>query len=489
MVYWYYNSHLNVWGERYSTKTYDSAMTFPFIYGGITYDMNNRPYKMTVQRASGSYAGRCGNINIYPVSGTSLLLSKGATIPYSKYGYNRIINSNVELSDDYLTRLETSTISGKFRFKSSVLATTPAYLASTSIPVNVSINGKAYKCIVFPAGKKWYVSDGGELNTPNASVGGFGILPQNFSEPEDFTFFTTSETSGTLKSEYADMVWDFGDLPQEVPKTFVDWINQNAVTIYPYTYTIKNSAGNTILAQLLEAPSMNKALLSVVGNQKNLTLTGVNGTEYTLTWSSTTPEGKQFLGLSTSPESNRVILPTGVEASVSWTGDLTLYESYGTYRPPATVFDINLYQNSAEVTRVDKEQFLVGVGTLSGALREECSMLTPSIVYQSADVPTFNYVYIPIFNRYYFVTSLSSVSKNVWRMELNCDVLMTYKEQIFQLQGVIGRQETDFNPLLVDNELPTQNNPIVEVIDIPSDAFNTKTTGIRHNYVITVIGA
>jgi hypothetical protein len=74
-------------------------------------------------------------------------------------------------------------------------------------------------------------------------------------------------------------------------------------------------------------------------------------------------------------------------------------------------------------------------------------------------------------------------------MELNCDVLMTYKEQIFLLQGVIGRQEIDFNPLLVDNELPTQNNPIVEVIDIPSDAFNTQTSDAGHNYVITVIGA
>jgi hypothetical protein len=182
-------------------------------------------------------------------------------------------------------------------------------------------------------------------------------------------------------------------------------------------------------------------------------------------------------------------VPVGVNTQVSWVGELAFYESYGTYRPPATTFDINLYQNSAEVNRVDKGQFLVGVGTLSGALREECSMLTPSIVYQSSDVPTFNYVYIPIFNRYYYVTSLSSVSKNVWRMELNCDVLMTYKEQIYLLQGVIGRQEVDFNPLLVDNELPTQNNPIVEVIDITSDAFNTQTSDAGHNYVITVIGA
>ena len=154
-------------------------------------------------------------------------------------------------------------------------------------------------------------------------------------------------------------------------------------------------------------------------------------------------------------------------------------------------FVIMLYQNYAEVNRVNKGQFLTPAGSLLGALREECSMLTPSIVYQSSDVPTFNYVYIPVFNRYYYVTSLSSVSKNVWRMELNCDVLMTYKDQILLLQGVIGRQETEYNPLLVDNELPTQNNPIVEVIDIPSDAFNTTdiSEDENYNFILTVVGS
>lgn len=153
-----------------------------------------------------------------------------------------------------------------------------------------------------------------------------------------------------------------------------------------------------------------------------------------------------------------------------------------------TSFDIEIYQNSAEVNRVDKTGYLTNVGTLSGALRDECSMLAPSIVYQSESVPTFNYVYIPIFNRYYFVTSLSSVSKNVWRMELNCDVLMSYKNEILLLHGVIGRQENDFNPLLIDDELPTQNNPIVEVIDIPSNTFNTQSSA-GHNFLLTVIGA
>lgn len=158
---------------------------------------------------------------------------------------------------------------------------------------------------------------------------------------------------------------------------------------------------------------------------------------------------------------------------------------------PEGSFDIELYQNHAESNRVNKEQLLVSVGTLSGALREECSMLTPSITYQSAEVPTFNYVYIPVFNRYYFVTSLTSVSKNMWRMELKCDVLMSYKEQILSLHGVIGRQENDFNDFLIDDKITTQKDSIVEFFNpISSDPtpFDTRKGFNDYIYALTVIG-
>lgn len=258
---------------------------------------------------------------------------------------------------------------------------------------------------------------------------------------------------------------------------------------YNNTYKFANSDGSVVYAEITDLAPITSTLfgLNEVSNIVSYRFNTLAG-EVIGSFEIESVEGKKLAGFSLSP-SARPIFYLNTNSDYRLNESETFYASYIKYRPPATTFDINLYQNSAEVNRVDKGQFLVGVGTLSGALREECSMLTPSIVYQSSDVPTFNYVYIPIFNRYYYVTSLSSVSKNVWRMELNCDVLMTYKEQIFLLQGVIGRQEIDFNPLLVDNELPTQNNPIVEVIDIPSDAFNTQTSDAGHNYVITVIGA
>lgn len=255
---------------------------------------------------------------------------------------------------------------------------------------------------------------------------------------------------------------------------------------YNLSYTFKDNDGNT-LAELTDKLPVRAVNVSSAGNDVTVTLTYIDSTTDTVFFTLPPRDNVKFFGLSDTPNSKRAMLVEG-DNSVSIYNDITFYPVYIRYVVPSTTFNIELYQNSAEVNRVDKGQYLAPVGSLVGALREECSMLTPSIVYQSENVPTFNYVYIPIFNRYYFVTSLSSVSKNVWRMELNCDVLMTYKNEILLLQGVIGRQEIDFNPLLVDNELPTQNNPIVEVIDIPSDAFNTQSDA-GHNFLMTVIGA
>ena len=257
---------------------------------------------------------------------------------------------------------------------------------------------------------------------------------------------------------------------------------------YNLKYTFKDSDGNT-LAELTDKLPVSAVNVSSAGNDVTVTLTYIDSTTETVFYTLPPRENVKFFGLSDTPNSKRAMLVEG-DNSISIYNDITFYPVYIRYVVPSTTFNIELYQNSAEVNRVDKGQYLAPVGSLVGALRDECSMLTPSIVYQSESVPTFNYVYIPIFNRYYFVTSLSSVSKNVWRMELNCDVLMSYKNEILLLQGVVGRQEIDFNPMLVDSELPTQDNPEVEIVNIPSTAFKSHTNveSNFYNFVLTVIG-
>ena len=467
-----------------------TVSTFPLLCDGVIAGNQDNPftslsfvagqtgYERTCQASSGNFpcTTRVG-ISIY--GGTYLNTELLVLTDESNYtNLNKWVDRNNSGGGYTVTEVETTTIAGRYRFNDTLTSLTfPMFLRSgceftdcyIGIPIKFILND------TINYGLRWTV------NRTSSTTSGVNNITSNA--------ISVISLNGVESVSLRNQVIDFGTSPQDIPAPIANWIYNNSSPVYSNTYTVKSFTGEETLGEIIESPPMREVTLGSLGNEKTLTMVGVNGREYTITWRSETPVGKKFLGLSNFANSNRPSVPADTTVGVTWDGNITLYECYGTYRPPVTTFDINLYKNSAEVNRVDKETFLESVGTLSGALRDECSLITPSIVYQSTDVPTFNYVYIPIFNRYYYVTSLSSVGKNVWRMELNCDVLMSYKDSIYTLQGVIGRQENDYNPLLVDTEIPTQNNPIVEVIDIPSDAFNTQTSDNGHNFLITVIGA
>lgn len=77
----------------------------------------------------------------------------------------------------------------------------------------------------------------------------------------------------------------------------------------------------------------------------------------------------------------------------------------------------------------------------------------------------FNYLWIPAFNRYYFVESSVSVRNNVTRYNLSCDVLMSFKEQIRQSQGIVERQQVQgINELLIDGSMAVRSDRQVDVL-------------------------
>lgn len=134
------------------------------------------------------------------------------------------------------------------------------------------------------------------------------------------------------------------------------------------------------------------------------------------------------------------------------------------YNVRASSFNLLLYQNKAESNRLDKTNYIELIGNITGVLRNECSIISPVIEIEMDDIPTFNYVYIPVFNRYYFVDNIVSVRNRLWRISMSVDVLMSFKEQILKQYGFITRNEYDFDNLLVDNRLPLKNNRVYEII-------------------------
>lgn len=452
---------------------------YPFIYDGVEYDLNNPPYDLKINTPDTS--NRIGSVYVSPIPATSIMLGYAS---YAARGYPLLIYNN----SDTEYNIDKALISGRYIIPSSI-NTTYEYGSSTVI-VNFTVDDVPKRYFVLCGGRDWA---GKTTHTPtNYFTAGFGfeyptLTSSNITKSSDYKLLNTSLSSAVVASEFVGKIIDFGTTGQIVPKWFKDWLDTAFTPIFPYTYIVKSADGSTELAKITEAPPMGSAKMEAAGNFKTLTLSGANR-NYVLTWESEAPQGETFLGLAYGANSTRASIPVGQTTSVTWVDDYTLYEVYGTYRPPATTFDINLYQSSAEVNRVDKTDYLTGVGTLSGALREECSIIAPSITFKQTSVPTFNYVYIAAFGRYYFVTGITSVSKDIWRMSLSCDVLMTWKDDIRALTAIIARQENSFNPLLFDSELPAQANQNITVTQFPAGGFNT-ADAIEYPFVLTVVGA
>lgn len=133
-------------------------------------------------------------------------------------------------------------------------------------------------------------------------------------------------------------------------------------------------------------------------------------------------------------------------------------------------FTISLLKTNSENNRVVKT--LTDEKQLSGELRNQTSVLNPSIRIESADnISAYNYAYISEFGRYYYITDIVSVRTNCWVVSLRCDVLMSYKDEIKTITGVVVRQESNPNKLLVDRLERIQSDKEIDILYYP-DAFS-----------------
>lgn len=450
---------------------------------GTVYGFDDHPYEYFYANIDGNYKWYYGELSASRDSNTEVDIGKAnnVTIRYANLYFALDDGSQLDtfLKSKNINPVDTETISGKYKINKNNLATHIEYLNTsgfyvTTIPIlcNFYLDDQQYRGMALKCNEGYYWHsdriefDKIELYHSDGTISSYTI-------PE----FGSEFDGKTIEFAVATL-----------PSVVYEWLTSFLDIIYPYIYTVRSNDGQTKLAEITEAPPMTNAFLTFEGNVKTLTLTGINDREYKLEWESTTPEGKILRGLSDGIASSSVLIPVNATTSVTFTESTVLYESYGTYRP-ANSFDVELYNCSAEVIRVDKTDYLTSYGTLSGTLREESSMIRPSITFQSSSVPRFNYVYISAFRRYYYVNNIVSVNKNLWRMELNCDVLMTYKDEIADVRLALARQEFNNNPYLVDSEFPLRVGNYYEIVTLESTAFDTTSSTEGHNYVLTVIGA
>lgn len=73
---------------------------------------------------------------------------------------------------------------------------------------------------------------------------------------------------------------------------------------------------------------------------------------------------------------------------------------------------------------------------VEGAFRSEIDSMDVIVEIES-NTYEFNYVHIPSLNKYYFLQNLVHVNQKIIRMQLHCDVLMTYKTDILASYGLV----------------------------------------------------
>ena len=98
--------------------------------------------------------------------------------------------------------------------------------------------------------------------------------------------------------------------------------------------------------------------------------------------------------------------------------------------------------------------------TLSSVeLKEECNFITPVLKLKgltngTAFVPgLYNYVYIPLWTRYYFIRDWRYIN-GLWEVELIMDVLASHKTEIGTTRAYIIRSASQYNGNIIDSFYP-----------------------------------
>lgn len=248
---------------------------------------------------------------------------------------------------------------------------------------------------------------------------------------------------------------------------------------YNNIYNISNSKGDVIYKTLTGQSPISKLKFTQSGDKIGYNFTTITG-DVTGTYTPQIPSGYKLIGYSPSPNSTKAIIPLDTEITYNVLENFTFYEVYGKYRPIDTPFSIKLYHNKAEANRVDKTNYITLVKEVLGVLRESTSIIDFSVVLELDTFPNFNYVYIEIFNRYYFVSDIVSVNKNIWEVSLSCDVLMTYKDAINACTGFVDRNENTYNLLIVDDKLPLKQGQTITTTFVNNTLFDD----IQGTYVL-----
>lgn len=129
---------------------------------------------------------------------------------------------------------------------------------------------------------------------------------------------------------------------------------------------------------------------------------------------------------------------------------------------------LNLYYTDSENNQLNKT--LTIKHQLTGTLRNESNVVRPMILLEALSIADSNYAYIEEFQRYYYIKEIESIRNGLWLISLESDPLMSFKNDILNLEVVLAECEDNHsNSYLSDNRVwISSNKDRTSIINFPS---------------------
>lgn len=128
--------------------------------------------------------------------------------------------------------------------------------------------------------------------------------------------------------------------------------------------------------------------------------------------------------------------------------------------------ELQLFKTKETINTMNKEKILVDTFEIS--FKSQTDILTPYIkIYYPEQIELVNYAFIPELNRYYHITNVEPMNNKIIYLQLEVDVLETYKTDILSSRKVQFIQKVE---------------PIIEVIK------STEPLESEFSYILTTLG-
>lgn len=147
---------------------------------------------------------------------------------------------------------------------------------------------------------------------------------------------------------------------------------------------------------------------------------------------------------------------------------------------------ITLYTTKSDKRELEKA--LSNSKEISAELLAPTDIITPRFKLVGFD-STHNYLYVPNFSRYYYITDISYELGGYVTIACSCDVLMSFADDIKKAVGLISRGGANANVLINDDAtLPQVNTATVNKLLSGGELLATMTAE-NQCFALSVYGA